>query len=91
MSLNMQWSLIDEFYFGGDVVISALMASFAFASLHTIGAKCVDLPRNSDISDSFFTTCNASCIVNDPNLVASIGTKFCRNISVKSPLAKSRT
>ena len=53
MSLNVQWSLIDEFYFGGDVVINALMAKFAFASLHTIGAKCVDLLRNSDISDSF--------------------------------------
>ena len=53
MSLDVQWSIINELHFGGDVVISAFIAKFAFASLHTIGAKCVDLLRNSDISDSF--------------------------------------
>ena len=53
MSLDVQWSIINELHFGGDVMINALIAKFAFASLHTIGAKCVDLLRNSDISDSF--------------------------------------
>ena len=62
MSLNMQWSLIDEFYFGGDVVISVFIAKFAFASLHTIGAKCVDLLRNSKISGFFFH--DVQCILN---------------------------
>ena len=57
MSLDLQWSIINELHFGGDVVISAFIAKFAVASLHTIGAKCVDLLRNPKISGSFFTTC----------------------------------